>query len=93
MHEPESNILCFRHIVPGLGEPELDEHNRRLRDAYNRSGAGWITTTVLGGRRVLRVTIMNPRTSPSHASALLDGLADAARDLLAAGGVAAAPAG
>ena len=93
MHEPESNILCFRYIVPGLGEPGLDELNRRLRDTYNRSGVGWITTTVLGGRRVLRVTIMNPRTTASHASALLDGLAGTARDLVAAGGVAAAPAG
>ena len=93
MHEPESNILCFRYVAPGVGEPELDELNRRLREAYNRSGAGWITTTVLGGRRVLRVTIMNPRTTSSHASALLDGLAEAARGLLAAGDVAAAPAG
>jgi len=79
MHEPESNILCFRYVVPGAGEAELDELNRRLREAYNRSGAGWITSTVLGGRRVLRVTIMNPRTTAGHAAALLDGLVAAAR--------------
>jgi hypothetical protein len=36
---------------------------------------------------------MNPRTTSSHAGALLDGLADAARDLLAAGDLATAPAG
>jgi L-2,4-diaminobutyrate decarboxylase len=75
LHEPESNILCFRFVRPGLDEPALDELNFRLREAYNQSGAGWITTTVLGGRRVLRVTVMNPRTSHRHVTALLDGLA------------------
>lgn len=80
MHEPESNILCFRWRGPGLDDEALDDRNRRLREAYNLSGAGWITTTVLDGRRVLRVTIMNPRTRASHTRALLDGLAvEAAR--------------
>ena len=80
MHEPESNILCFRWRGPGLDDEALDDRNRRLREAYNVSGAGWITTTVLDGRRVLRVTIMNPRTRASHTRALLDGLAvEAAR--------------
>ena len=53
----------------------MDALNRELRERYNRSGAGWITATVLGGRRVLRVTIMNPRTTVSHVERLLDGLA------------------
>jgi L-2,4-diaminobutyrate decarboxylase len=75
LHEPESNILCFRYVRSGLDETALDELNRRLRDAYNRSGAGWITSTVLDGRRVLRVTVMNPRTTRRHITALLDGLA------------------
>lgn len=59
VHEPQSNILCFR--VRGT-----DEENLAIRERYNRSGAGWITTTVLGGRRVLRVTVMNPRSSAMH---------------------------
>ena len=79
LHQPESNILCFRFVRPGLDEPALDELNRRLREAYNRSGAGWITSTVLAGRRVLRVTVMNPRTSRRHITAVLDGLAAEAR--------------
>jgi len=68
LHEPESNILCFR---------ALGADNQLLRERYNASGAGWITSTVLGGERVLRVTIMNPRTTSQHARALLDGLAAA----------------
>jgi L-2,4-diaminobutyrate decarboxylase len=68
LHAPESNILCFR--VHGS-----DALNLRLREAFNRSGQGWITTTVLEGRRVLRVTVMNPRTGPAHLEALVRGLA------------------
>jgi L-2,4-diaminobutyrate decarboxylase len=77
LHEPESNILCFRWVGDGsLGEEALDTVNRDLRERYNRGGRGWITTTVLGGRRVLRVTIMNPRTGHAEMQALLDGLTD-----------------
>lgn len=81
LHEPESNILCFRWVGDGsLGDTELDALNRGLRERYNRSGAGWITATDLGGRRVLRVTIMNPRTTRAHVVRLLDGLAAEARE-------------
>jgi L-2,4-diaminobutyrate decarboxylase len=68
IHEPSCNILCFRHAGS-------DEHNRELRERYNRSGHGWITTTMLDDRRVLRATIMNPRTSHEDVEAILAGLA------------------
>ena len=47
----------------------------RLRERYNRSGEGWITGTTLDGRRVLRVTIMNPRTTTDDVRAVLEGIA------------------
>lgn len=72
IHVPESNILCFRHAG---GD---DAFNQELRERYNRSGKGWITSTVLDGRRVLRVTIMNPRTGEEHLERLLDGLEEVA---------------
>ncbi len=76
LHEPESNILCFRWVGDGSRDAErLDALNRALRPAYNRSGEGWITATVLEGRPVLRVTVMNPRTTADHARAMLDGVA------------------
>ena len=84
LHVPESNILCFRWL-PGdvTDEPTLDWLNRRLRECYNASGRGWITSTVLNGRRVLRVTLMNPRTQEPHLAELLDGLAAEGARLLA----------
>ena len=76
LHEPQCNILCFRWIGDGSMQPEeLDRFNRELRERYNRSGAGWITATTLGGRRVLRVTIMNPRTTEQDVAAIVAGLA------------------
>jgi L-2,4-diaminobutyrate decarboxylase len=83
MHAPESNILCFRWIgSPRRDDSSLDDLNRELRERYNRSGRGWITSTVLGGRRVLRVTMMNPRTHEGHVTRLLDGLTEEAQSLL-----------
>jgi len=84
LHAPESNILCFRYAPDGVADgPALDELNRELRERYNRSGRGWLTTTMLGGARVLRVTVMNPRSSERHVAALLDGLAAEGASLVA----------
>ena len=73
VHEPECNILCFRY-VRGRGAGDSDALNAVLRERYNATGEGWITGTVLDGRRVLRVTIQNPHTTPAHLDRLLDGL-------------------
>lgn len=73
LHAPESNILCFRYIGDGsLSDTELDLINLDLRTACNREGDAWITTTVLAGRRVLRSTIMNPRTTVGDVGQVLD---------------------
>ena len=92
LHEPESNILCFRYLgkdgkrqqrKPGGSDAarRIDELNRAVRPLYNKEGSGWITATVLEGRPVLRVTMMNPRTTASHVQALLDGLVAKAQEL------------
>jgi len=76
IHEPASNILCFRWVGDGgMNAAALDTFNRELRERYNRSGAGWITATNLDGRRVLRVTIMNARTTAKHATEVVAGIA------------------
>ena len=75
LHLPETNILCFRYTGgTATDEGALDELNRRMRERYNMSGEGWITSTLLDGRRVLRVTIINPRTTEVHLAQVLDGL-------------------
>jgi len=82
LHEPESNILCFRYVgTTPRSDEQLDALNRELRERYNASGEGWITATNLAGRRVLRVTIMNPRTTAADLRDVLDGLATIGRRL------------
>jgi L-2,4-diaminobutyrate decarboxylase len=64
MHEPMFNIFCFRHRG-------TDEQNLALRERLIRTGEAWITSTVLKGRRVLRVTMINPATERRHVDAML----------------------
>jgi L-2,4-diaminobutyrate decarboxylase len=75
LHEPQSNILCFRYVGDrSVDDEALDAINREIRERYNRSGVGWITATLLDGRRVLRVTMMNPRSTLAHVRAMVEGL-------------------
>ena len=67
LHEPQFNIFCFRHKSD-------DATNAALRERLIRSGTAWITSTVLKGRRVLRVTMINPRTEREHVDRMLSDL-------------------
>ena len=64
MHDPQFNIFCFRY----RGSDEL---NAEIRDRLIRSGEAWITSTLLKGLRVLRVTMINPATEREHVDAML----------------------
>ncbi len=65
MHEPQFNIFCFRY----RGSDAL---NAEIRERLIRSGEAWITSTILKGRRVLRVTMINPATELSHVDRMLE---------------------
>jgi L-2,4-diaminobutyrate decarboxylase len=83
LHEPDSNILCFRYVGDSRADDEaLDAVNREIRERYNRSGEGWITATLLDGRRVLRVTMMNPRSTRAHIRALVERLLSLGADVM-----------
>ena len=74
LHEPESNILAFAWTPKGVPTSQLNEMTDLLRERYNRSGRGWITITTLGTQRVLRITVMNARTTEAHVARLVEGL-------------------
>lgn len=85
LNVPESNILCFRFIPENLRSalPEaIDEFNFNLRTAFNRSGKAWITTTVFAGKRLLRTTVINPRTTAKDIDRLISDLRETGRKLL-----------
>jgi aromatic-L-amino-acid decarboxylase len=52
-----------------------------LQQTIERSGEAWLTTTVLHGRRALRVNINSFLTEQRHVDVLLDALQRAATTL------------
>jgi len=78
IHQPHSNILCFR-LRRRRGR-RSDQQNWAMKEELNESGFGYISSTVLESRRVLRLVIMNPRTKESDVQELLRRLESIARD-------------
>ena len=62
---PESNILCFRY-------GDDDEQQDRIRSALIADGRYYITAADVGGRRHLRLSVMNPLTDEPVIEGLLD---------------------
>jgi L-2,4-diaminobutyrate decarboxylase len=67
LHEPHSNILCFQ-----LRRAEdSDGQHWRIKEELNEGGFGYISSTVLDNARVLRLVVMNPRTTTADVHAVL----------------------
>ncbi|MCU0450422.1 MAG: aminotransferase class V-fold PLP-dependent enzyme [Bernardetiaceae bacterium] len=69
---PMANIVCFRWVPPGLSGPVLSELNALIRQRMVEQGDFYLVQTQLKGETYLRVTLMNPATTPAHLTALLD---------------------
>lgn len=62
--EPQGNIACFRHTGADAEGPEAsDALQARLRAALVASGAFYIVLATVGGRRLLRTTLIHPATT------------------------------
>ena len=82
LHEPECNIVAFRHVPRELRDAppaQIDALQARLRRAVVESGRFFLTQTRLDGRCVLRTTLINPLTTVDDLRALLDCLREMAR--------------
>ena len=65
--EVETAVCCFRFLPDGLDlSDESDRLQQRLQQIIERSGEAWLTTTVLHGRRALRVNINSFLTEKHH---------------------------
>jgi glutamate/tyrosine decarboxylase-like PLP-dependent enzyme len=79
--EVETAVCCFRYLpdsVSRLDGIEQDRVQQRLQQTIERSGEAWLTTTVLRGRRALRVNINSFLTEQRHVDVLLTALQRAA---------------
>jgi len=74
--------VCVRHVPEGLSGAGvdmrhaldarlmLDAHNQQWADRINAEGKAYLTSTVVHGRRIVRVSIGAEATELSHVKAL-----------------------
>jgi aromatic-L-amino-acid decarboxylase len=73
----ETAVCCFRYLPDSVSQVdgvEQDRVQQRLQQIIERSGEAWLTTTVLHGRRALRVNINSFLTEQRHVDVLLNAL-------------------
>jgi aromatic-L-amino-acid decarboxylase len=77
------NIICFRYLVPGMSDGELDLFNDELVIRLQESGVAVTSSTSVGARRAIRVNITNHRTREEDLAILLEELSHLAEQMLA----------
>jgi aromatic-L-amino-acid decarboxylase len=77
------NIVCFRFIDAALDSAELDTLNKRIVLELHCRGIAAPSTTVVGGRSVVRVCITNHRTRQRDLQALLEAVLEIGHQLQA----------
>ncbi len=85
LHEPQCNIVTFRHVpqaLDGATADELGEFQRRIRRTIIESGEFYLVATKLGGIDALRVTLINPITTAEHIDRLLETIRRIGREFL-----------
>ena len=73
--EVETAVCCFRHVS------KSDLVQQRLQQMIEREGEVWLTTTVLHGKRALRVNINSFLTEQRHVDQLVTQIEKAAATL------------
>ncbi len=87
VHEPECNIVVFRYVPRELADApreDVGQFQLELRRRVIESGEFYIVSTKIDGVGALRVTIINPLTTPDHLDQLLAAIRRHGRRLLSA---------
>ncbi|MES2552899.1 MAG: aminotransferase class V-fold PLP-dependent enzyme [Pseudomonadota bacterium] len=71
MMQPQTNIVCFRHLQPRLDTTALNDHQVSIRLQIVQSGAFHLTQVELHGEIWLRTTLMNPFTTADDLDELI----------------------
>jgi len=85
LHEPECNIVVFRHVPIALNNAPLEQlgaFQLALRRRVIESGEFYIVSTKVHGVGALRATVINPLTTPDHIDQLLESLRRHGRQIL-----------
>lgn len=82
--EVETAVCCFRYLPSWSGKfdgPQIDRLQQSLQQLIERSGEAWLTTTVLHGRRAMRMNVNSFLTEQRHLDDLVELLERAAGEL------------
>ncbi|RIJ22348.1 cytochrome D ubiquinol oxidase subunit I [Henriciella barbarensis] len=78
----ETSICCFRYVVDGLSEAELDALNEEIVVRLQETGVAAPSTTKVKGKLAIRANITNHRTREADLHVLLDAIRDIAPQAL-----------
>ncbi|HZI92631.1 MAG TPA: pyridoxal-dependent decarboxylase [Patescibacteria group bacterium] len=80
MSRPSLGVLCFRYVPAHLKgrDAELDALQMTIQDEVQRRGTSWISTSILGGRRVFRFCVTSYLSRERHVDAMLEQVRQAA---------------
>ncbi|MCZ6918694.1 MAG: pyridoxal-dependent decarboxylase [Gemmatimonadetes bacterium] len=79
------NVVCFRYVVSGWTDADLDELNREITMRVQEEGIAVPSHTVLEGRFAIRVAITNHRTREDDLDLFVAEVRRIARDLVQRG--------
>lgn len=70
---PQLSTVVFRYLAPGAVAADLcDRANLHAREALLASGEAVVARTIVGGRSYLKFTLLNPRTTMTDITEVLD---------------------
>ena len=82
LHQPESNILCFRHRPAVLAQAELGDFQVGIRNRIRAQGDFFISKVDVDGVPALRVVFMNHEIKPEHFRLLLREIKKVGQEIL-----------
>ncbi|QDU10574.1 pyridoxal phosphate-dependent decarboxylase family protein [Gimesia aquarii] len=84
VHKPECNILVFRYQPDWLQQLSIEQQNLfhfKLRRVIIESGEFYIVHSVIDGQAAFRITVMNPLTTDTHLTKLLETIRQKSNEL------------
>ena len=70
--EPDANIVCLRFAPQGYNDDFLNRINAAIRDKIIKEGSFYIVQAELKGRLYIRITLINPVTTKSELTGLIN---------------------
>ncbi len=82
VHNPEINILCFRHCPHGLQRDQHDTFQFELRDRVRKGGRYFVSAAVLNGKAAMRLVLMNHEITLQDVAGLVREIRGHAQNIL-----------